>query len=73
MVELFHPGYVVDMYRYMTNDVGGSWCGVTGQIPDNLIKELDVKQQARSFAVSSTKIDTDSLRMALDNLGVEKK
>lgn len=73
VVELFHPGYVVDMYRYMTNDIGGSWCGVTGQLPDNLIKELEVKQQPRSFALSSTKIDPNSLRMALAYLGVEKK
>lgn len=72
VVELFHPGYVVDMYRYMTNDVGGTWCGVTGQIPDNLIKELEVKQQPRSFALSSTRIDTTSLQMALDYLGVKK-
>jgi Glycosyltransferase 61 len=73
VVELFHPGYVVDMYRYMTNDIGGTWCGVTGQIPDTLIKELDVKQQPRSFATSSTKIDINSLQMALDYLGIDKK
>jgi capsular polysaccharide biosynthesis protein len=73
VVELFHPGYVADMYRHMTNTMGGTWCGVTGQITENVIKELDFKQNARSFALLSTRIDTTSLRMALDYLGVDQK
>lgn len=73
LVELFHPGYVVDMYRHMTNAIGGTWCGVTGQIGENVVKELDFKQKGRSFALSPTKIDTTSLRMALDYLGVGVK
>jgi hypothetical protein len=73
LVELFHPGYVVDMYRWMTNAVGGTWCGVTGQIPKNLIADLEFKQKARSFALLPTKIDPTSLRMALDYMDIGVK
>lgn len=70
VVELFHPGYVVDMYRWITNAIGGTWCGVSGQITEDVIRELDFKQNARSFALTPTKIDTTSLRMALDYLEI---
>lgn len=73
VVELFHPGYVVNMYRHITNAVGGTWCGVTGQLPASVIRELDFKQKARSFALSPTRIDTTSLCMALEYLGVGVK
>jgi capsular polysaccharide biosynthesis protein len=72
LIELFHPGYVVDMYRNMANAVGGSWCGVSGQITEDVIGKLDFKEEARAFAGTSTKIDINSLRMALEYLGEEK-
>ena len=68
LIELFHPGYVVDMYRNMVNAVGGTWCGVSGQITEDVIGKLDFNQKARDFALTSTKIDLDSLRMALEYL-----
>lgn len=71
VVELFHPGYVVNMYRTMTNAVRGTWCGVTGQLAVNVIKELDFNQRARSFALSPTRIDPTSLCMALQHLDVK--
>ncbi len=73
LVELFHPGYVVNGYRHYTNAIGGTWCGVTGQLPKNIITELDVKQNARSFALLPTKIDITSLRMALDYMGIDRQ
>lgn len=72
LIELFHPGYVVDMYRHMANAVGGTWCGVSGQITEDIIGKLDFKQEARSFAMGRTKIDINSLRMALEYLGEVK-
>jgi capsular polysaccharide biosynthesis protein len=69
LIELFHPGYVIDMYRNMANAVGGTWCGVSGQITKDVIGKLDFKQEARSFAESRTQIDINSLRMALEYLG----
>ena len=69
LIELFHPGYVIDMYRNMANAVGGSWCGVSGQITEDVIGKLDFKQEARYFAESRTQIDINSLRMALEYLG----
>lgn len=71
VVELFHPGYVVNMYRHLTNAIGGMWCGVTGQMPENIIRELDYKQKARSFALSPTRIDITSLQMALQHLDIQ--
>jgi len=70
LVELFHPGYIVNMYRNLTYNIGEKWVGVAGQIPPDLIRKLDFAQQARAFALSSTKIDLTSLEMALDYLGV---
>ena len=72
LIELFHPGYVVDMYRNMTNAVGGSWCGVSGQITEDVIGKLDFKQEARGFALTRTKIDINSLRRTLEYLGEEE-
>ncbi|MGB3514661.1 MAG: glycosyltransferase family 61 protein [Microcoleaceae cyanobacterium] len=70
LIELFHPGYVTHAYRHMTSAVGGSWCGVSGQITENVIRELDFKHKARSFASSPTQIDIKSLKMALDYLEI---
>jgi capsular polysaccharide biosynthesis protein len=72
LIELFHPGYVVDMYRNIANAVGGTWCGVSGQITEDVIGKLDFKQEARAFAGTPTQIDINSLRMALEYLGEEK-
>ena len=69
LIELFHPGYVIDMYRNMANAVGGTWCGVSGQITEDVIGKLDFKQEARAFAGTRTKIDINSLRMALEYFG----
>ena len=70
LIELFHPGYVIDMYRNMANAVGGTWCGVSGKITrEDVIGQLDFKQEARAFAESGTQIDINSLRMALEYLG----
>lgn len=68
LIELFHPGYVIHMYRNMANAVGGTWCGVSGQITKDVIGKLDFKQEARAFAESRTQIDINSLRMALEYL-----
>lgn len=73
VVELFHPGYVAKYYRGLANAVGGTWCGVIGELPENIIQELEVKKNLRSFANSSTRIDISSLRKALDYLEVDKK
>ena len=72
LIELFHPGYVIDMYRNLANAMGGTWCGVSGQIAEDVIGTLDFKQEARAFAGTRTKIDINSLRMALEYLGEEK-
>jgi capsular polysaccharide biosynthesis protein len=69
LIELFHPGYVIHMYRNMANAVGGTWCGVSGQITKDVIGKLDFKQEARAFAESRTQIEINSLRMALEYLG----
>jgi capsular polysaccharide biosynthesis protein len=71
-IELFYPGYLIDMYRNMANAVGGIWCGVSGQVTEEVIGKLNFKQEARAFAGSRTKIDIKSLRMALEYLGEQK-
>ena len=72
LIELFHPGYVVDMYRHMANSVGGTWCGVSGQITEDVIGKLDFKQEATGLAGTRTQIDINSLRMTLEYFGEYK-
>jgi len=72
LIELFHPGYVIDMYRKMANAVGGTWCGVSGKITEDVIGKLDFKQEARGLARTRTQVDINSLRMALEYLGEDK-
>jgi capsular polysaccharide biosynthesis protein len=71
-IELFYPGYLIDMYRNMANAVGGIWCAVSGQITEEVIGKLNFKQEARAFAGNRTQIDIKSLRMALEYLGEQK-
>lgn len=70
VLELFHPGYVTTVYRHVTNAVGGVWCGVAGQMPENIIRELDIMQRPRAFAESAIRIDLHSLTRGLDHLRV---
>jgi hypothetical protein len=56
----------------MANAVGGSWCGVSGQITEDVIGKLDFKQEARGLVRTRTQIDINSLRMTLKYLGEEK-
>jgi hypothetical protein len=72
LIELFHPGYVVDIYRRDNAVSGGSWCGVSGQFPGNIIQKLEVEQDARSFALSRLTIDPISLQKALDEIAIAK-
>lgn len=70
LLELFHPGYVVNLYRRLTNVIGGTWCGVTGQMSSGIIRELDVKHKARKFALSPIRVDHGSLCRALEYLDI---
>jgi hypothetical protein len=47
----------MDMYRHTANAMGGTWCGVSCQITKDVIEELDVKEKARAFALTSTQLD----------------
>jgi capsular polysaccharide biosynthesis protein len=69
LIELFHPGYVIDMYPNMANAVGGTWGGVSGKITADVIGKLDFKQEARGLARTRTQIDINSLRMTLEYFG----
>jgi len=72
VVELMHPGYVGWGYRPRTNAVGGKWCGITGQITPDVIRELDFKPTTgRRFGLSSMNIHKNSLKMALEYLQVK--
>ena len=71
LIELFHPGYVVDIYRRDNAVSGGRWCGVTGQLPDDIIRKLDTEKDARHFALSRLTIHPDCVQRALDVLEVQ--
>jgi hypothetical protein len=71
MVELFHPGFLTNWCRHITNAAGGTWCGVTGQLPPDIIKHIDYEHKAQHFAFHDFRIDISSLRMALKSVGIE--
>jgi hypothetical protein len=70
VVELFHPGYVVDLYRNVTNAIGGTWCGVSGQLPGDIVQHLDYDGDPRYFQSHPTRIDITSLKLALETVGI---
>jgi Glycosyltransferase 61 len=70
VVEMFHPGYVVNWFRHITNAVGGTWCGVTGRLPPDIIQRLDYKHDILRYQRHPTQINITSLRMALDAVGI---
>jgi hypothetical protein len=70
VIELFHPGYVTKWIRQITNAAGGTWCGVTGQLPPDIIKHLDYKQGVHHFHFHDIRIDITSLQMALRSLQI---
>jgi Glycosyltransferase 61 len=70
VVELFHPGYVLNFYRHLTNAVGGTWRGVTGKLPPDIIRRLDYKNEEVFYQNQPMRIHITSLRMALDDLGI---
>jgi hypothetical protein len=70
LIELFHPGYVVNGYRIIVSSVGGTWCGVSGQYPPDIIRRLDYEKKTRYFALEPLRVDITSLEMAIDYLGL---
>lgn len=71
VIEIFHPGYVVYSIRNITACVGGTWCGITGKMPETFSEE-EIAANPRKFAEASMTVDLDSLRMALDYMNIEK-
>ena len=71
VVEIFHPGYRTIYYRHMTNAVGGTWCGITGQLPPDIIKHLDYRHEARFYHSANMRIDIVSLSMALKYVRID--
>ncbi|TVQ48136.1 MAG: glycosyltransferase family 61 protein [Gloeocapsa sp. DLM2.Bin57] len=71
VIEIFHPGYVVRSIRNITACVGGTWCGITGKLPDPF-SEAALAANPREFAEAAMTVDVQSVKMALDYMAVEK-
>jgi capsular polysaccharide biosynthesis protein len=71
VIEIFHPGYVVYSIRNITACVGGTWCGITGKLPDPF-SESEIAANFRKFAEASMTVDLDSVKMALNYMEIEK-
>lgn len=72
LIELYHPGYIVTCYRKLTAALRGSWSAVIGEI-DNEYKEGDLNKNPRMLANAPTKIDLNSLIMALEYMEITPK
>jgi len=70
LVEILHPGYATKYYRRCQAAIGGDWCGVVGQMPENFVKELEQEGRAREFATKDINLDVSSLSRALDYLNL---
>jgi hypothetical protein len=70
VIELFHPGFVNDIYRNMTAALGGSWCGVTGRITKDTIQKLDYGGNPHAVAMDSFEVDVATVERALDFLTI---
>jgi capsular polysaccharide biosynthesis protein len=70
VIELFHPGFVNDIYRNMIAALGGSWCGVTGKITQNTIRKLDYEGNPHAVAMDSFEVDISTVLSALDFLHI---
>jgi hypothetical protein len=70
VVELFHPGFVNDIYRNMVAAMEGSWCAVTGKITKDTIRKLDYTGNPHAVAMDSFEIDIGTLERALDFLKI---
>jgi hypothetical protein len=66
IIELYGAGYIVDMYRRYAAVLNGHWCGVRGQITPEIVRDLDVKGDARAHQASSFRVDPETLKLALD-------
>jgi capsular polysaccharide biosynthesis protein len=70
VVELFHPGFVNDIYRNMTAALAGSWCGVTGKITKDTIRKLDYTGNPHAVAMDSSDVDISTVESALQFLNI---
>ncbi|MGK7954639.1 MAG: DUF563 domain-containing protein [Crocosphaera sp.] len=70
VIEIFHPGYIVNMYRGITHEVHGKWCGLIGKMPTKLIQRIDVEKKPRYYQSSPIMVDLSSLKIALEYLDI---
>jgi hypothetical protein len=76
LIELFHPGYVIDMYRNRANAVGGTWGGVSGKIT----KKLGLKPRPSRTAlcyhfnvtISHVKCSSENLRLKENQISTQQ-
>lgn len=66
IIELFGPGYSVDLYRRYAGVLNAHWCGVRGQITSEVIRDLDTRNLPRCHETTPFHVDPSSLEMALD-------
>ena len=66
IIELFGPGYTVDLYRRYAAVLNAHWCGVRGQLTPDVIRDLDLKVSPRAHEATPFLIDLETLEMALD-------
>ena len=70
VIEMFHPGYHTKWFRTCLTAIGGQWCGVLGRFPADFFKQVDLKPNARRYALADLEVHPDSLRAALDYMGL---
>jgi hypothetical protein len=65
VIEVFGPGYCVDVYRHLTAVLNGHWCGVRGQIRPEVVRDLDLKLKYHAHLWTPFRVDPKTIEMAL--------
>lgn len=71
IVELFSPGHLTNVYRVMTQQIGGDWAGVRGKLWPDIIKQAySAPKKVHQFAYVNFEVCILSLEKAMDRVGL---
>lgn len=71
LIELFSPSHMTNVYRILTQQIGGSWVGVRGKVWPELLQYAytdSMPGKVRKYSLSDFDVCEKSLRCALDLL-----
>jgi capsular polysaccharide biosynthesis protein len=66
LIEIFPVGHITNVYRAITAEIGGRWCGVRGKIaPEHVPEIYELEGPYLKHSLLNFEADVESLRLAL--------